>query len=658
MDQQNLPMLEMPKPTTYRLDPDGDNPVKVEDATPIPQDLRGYQAESVDAIMREHQDVDATLLVLPTGTGKTTVFSDWIRRTMERGDRTLVIAHRNELIDQARARIYQQTGTRPGKEKASDFANRDDQIVVGSIQSMRGSRLEAWPPDHFQNIVVDEAHHIKAQTYEDLLEWFTGYKLLGVTATPDRADGRELGDHFDSVAYQYSLIQAIDDKYLVPIKAKRISDYKIDLRGVGRSFGKHGDFKASDLDRQITKYVRSIADTIRTECEGRRTLVFLPKKATVARMVEELQDIGVKAEGLTDDNTEETRTATMARFKDGTVDVLCNVMLFTEGLDVPQIDCVVVARPTMSRALYAQMIGRGTRPWPGKDHLLIVDFTWNYKRHEIATTYDLFAAEGFEQRVRDIAEEQAGDEPQDVIDAMRSAHDAHYDFDSTVEELEAQRLATEAYDPFTLARLANMDLDGEMSFTYRGTQLQGEMTRAQFGRLVYRHGADKNVVSDWFNDPRGKEKAARIMTAIDKNGGSIGAMISRAKEGIELTEKGTTDNGPQVTNGPISQEPAQQQPRPQRATFADFAATITRDEINTVHGFLKSFVFGNGIMGRNEEAGAAFARRNRELTNREGLFALNILLEAENRTRLPDHAANALKVLRDSLDERVNGAIL
>lgn len=342
--------------------------------------LRPYQQQAKEAIQTEWQKgILKTLLVLPTGTGKTIVFSKLIEDCVRDGERAMVLAHRGELLDQAADKLSKSTGLGCATEKAEESCLGSwYRVVVGSVQSlMREKRLKQFPPDYFDTIIVDEAHHCLADSYQTVLKYFDQAKVLGVTATPDRSDMRNLGQYFESLAYEYTLPKAIKEGFLTPIKALTIP-LKLDLTGVGTQAG---DFKTADLGTALDPYLHQIAEEMAQHCRGRKSVVFLPLIKTSQKFRDILEAKGFQAaevNGGSDD-----RAKVLEDFEAGKYDVLCNSMLLTEGWDCPAVDCIVVLRPTKVRGLYCQMVGRGTRLHPGKDHLLLLDFLWHTERHEL-----------------------------------------------------------------------------------------------------------------------------------------------------------------------------------------------------------------------------------------------------------------------------------
>lgn len=343
-------------------------------------ELRDYQEEARTAIASEwEKGVKKTLLVLPTGCGKTIVFSKVVEDRVKLGERVLILAHRSELLDQASDKLAKATGIFTATEKAEQSClNSWFRVVVGSVQTLqRPKRLAQFDKDYFDTIVVDEAHHCISDSYQRVLEHFSNANVLGVTATPDRGDMRNLGSYFESLAYEYTLPKAIKNGYLSPIKALTIP-LELDLSAVSMQ---SGDFKASEVGTALDPYLEQIADEMLKYCADKKTVVFLPLVKTSQKFRDILNEKGFKAAEVNGDSKD--RAEILDDFSKGKYNVLCNSMLLTEGWDEPSVDCIVVLRPTKVRSLYSQMVGRGTRLYPGKEDLLLLDFLWHTERHEL-----------------------------------------------------------------------------------------------------------------------------------------------------------------------------------------------------------------------------------------------------------------------------------
>lgn len=380
-------------------------------------ELRPYQNEAKQAIFEEWgRGVNKTLLVLPTGCGKTIVFAKVAEDCVRQGDRVLILAHRGELLDQASDKIQKSTGLGCATEKAEETCMGSwFRIVVGSVQSMmRDTRLSRFPADYFRTIIIDEAHHCISDSYQRVLHHFPEAKVLGVTATPDRGDMKNLGAYFESLAYEYTLPKAIKEGYLTPIKAQTIP-LKIDMTNVGVQAG---DFKVGDIGTALDPYLYQIADEMVEACMDRKTVVFLPLIKTSQKFCEILNERGFRATEVNGESQD--RAEVLEAFERGDYNVLCNSMLLTEGWDCPSVDCIVVLRPTKIRSLYSQMVGRGTRLSPGKDHLLLLDFLWHTERHELCHPASLICQDEEVARQMTKSIEEAG-YPVDIEEAEKKA---------------------------------------------------------------------------------------------------------------------------------------------------------------------------------------------------------------------------------------------
>lgn len=381
--------------------------------------LRPYQQEAREGV---HAQWDSgrlrTLLVLPTGTGKTIVFAKLAEDQVRAGDRVLILAHRGELLAQAADKLRRATGLTCAVEKAEQSClSAWNRVVVGSVQTLqRPQRLASFDSRYFGTIIIDEAHHAVTDGYRRILDHFAGARVLGVTATPDRGDMRNLGEVFDSLAYEYKLTQAIRDGYLCKIMAQTLP-LKLDISTVGMS---GGDYAVQGLGTALDPYLDQIAEQMAAYCKDRKTVVFLPLIKTSQKFRDILNAHGFAAAEVNGQSPD--RAEVLADFSAGRYNVLCNSMLLTEGWDCPSVDCVVVLRPTKVRSLYSQMVGRGTRlsPETGKQDLLLLDFLWLTDRHELCRPADLICED--HQVARQMTENltDAG-APQDLEEAVEQA---------------------------------------------------------------------------------------------------------------------------------------------------------------------------------------------------------------------------------------------
>ena len=268
---------------------------------------------------------------------------------------------------------------------------------------MRQKRLDQFPEEFFDTIIIDEAHHCISDSYQKVLQHFPDAQILGVTATPDRGDMQNLGKFFESLAYEYTLPKAIKEGYLTPIKALTIP-LKIDMSSVSVQAG---DFKVGDIGTALDPYLEGIAEEMKKYCSDKKTVVFLPLVKTSQKFRDLLNEHGFQAAEV--NGNSQDRAGILADFEEGKYNVLCNSMLLTEGWDCPSVDCIVVLRPTKVRSLYCQMVGRGTRLFPGKDHLLLLDFLWHTERHELCHPASLICSnEEVAQKMTENLEEAAG----------------------------------------------------------------------------------------------------------------------------------------------------------------------------------------------------------------------------------------------------------
>ena len=378
-----------------------------------PFELRGYQRQAVAGVFTSWGQYDRSLGIAPTGSGKTIIFAEVAERRQPFG-RTLILAHRDELIDQALDKLHRFKGLKGSKEKAQDHADYDASIVVASVQTLaRKSRLERFSRGHFDTTIIDEAHHVLAETYQKILSYFNSEKTLGVTATPDRGDTRDLGRFFEDIAFEIGLIDLIKAGFLCPIKVRTVP-IQIDISNVST---RAGDFSEEELAAALEPVLEQIAEAVIAYAKGRKTLIFVPLIRIAAQFADILRERGLAAEMISGACTD--RAEKLARFTKGETQILCNAMLLGEGYDEPSINCVVILRPTKIRSFYAQMVGRGTRTHPGKDHLSLLDFLWLSRQHNLVKPTQLIAHDENEQQAIEAVIGEAGaTEEADLIGAL------------------------------------------------------------------------------------------------------------------------------------------------------------------------------------------------------------------------------------------------
>jgi superfamily II DNA or RNA helicase len=313
-----------------------------------------------------------------TGAGKTVMASALIYATIQKlKGRTLFLADTDDLVGQAAKGIFSATGLIPSIEKASDHAGRKSHNVVGSIQTMmQPARLETWAPDHFKLVIADEAHLSMADGWQRVLKRFNGGGawILGVTATPERGDDRDLWDFYEHLGDEIGLFELIEGGFLAPISVETVP-LKIDCTTVAiqENYGDDGN----EMETVLEQYWDQIIEEWKARASGRKTLWFQPGVRASKRFVARLHAHGLTAKHI-DGNTP-GRATVLEEFERGDFQHLSNAQLLQKGYDCPDIECVVILRPTQSRVAYQQMVGRGTRIAPGKEDMLLLDFLWEFQ---------------------------------------------------------------------------------------------------------------------------------------------------------------------------------------------------------------------------------------------------------------------------------------
>jgi superfamily II DNA or RNA helicase len=318
--------------------------------------------------------------IAATGAGKSIVASALIYWMRKRAlGRSLFLADTDELVQQAREKIYESAGVICDIEKAENKASMDVNVVVGSVQTM-GRRHTRFPRDHFKLVIADEAHCSLAKQYRSVLEWFNGGGawILGITATPERGDGQKLMHYYEHLAAEIGLFELINAGHLAPLTVQ-VCPIRIDATGIAtkKTGINKGEFDANDLEETIEPYWEAIIDEWQQHASDRKTLIFHPSIKASERFTGLMQARGIKAKHVS--GVERGRAEIIRGFSKGSTQVLNNAQLLTKGFDVPDISCIINLRPTKSRTQYLQMIGRGTRTAPGKSDALILDFLWQFQ---------------------------------------------------------------------------------------------------------------------------------------------------------------------------------------------------------------------------------------------------------------------------------------
>jgi superfamily II DNA or RNA helicase len=345
-------------------------------------ELKPHQIAAKTAILEKlDQGVGTQLAVLPTGTGKTFLASS----VSEGFERTLFIAHRDELISQTVKTVQRVSPDRQIGYVVQGQHEIEAPFVVGMVQTL-ANRLPQIPPDWFDLIVIDEAHHACAKTYRTVAEHFKPRLLLGLSATPERSDGADLSHLFSEISFQMTLPEAIDGGYLVkPIAMQLLTSCS--LEGVRSSAG---DLNERDLSVAVDIPQRNefIVQKFIEHATSRKAIAFTVDLEHARNLVAAFNSSGIKAESVAGDDPD--RADKLARFAAGDFQLLASCMVLSEGYDCPSVDCVLMCRPTKSKSLYCQQIGRGLRLCDGKTDCLILDFVDVASRHSLVTAWRFF----------------------------------------------------------------------------------------------------------------------------------------------------------------------------------------------------------------------------------------------------------------------------
>jgi superfamily II DNA or RNA helicase len=396
---------------------------------------RPYQVEAIKALISGwNGDRNRLAVVLPTGAGKTVVFANLISELLPQlgGLRALVIAHREELIEQAAAKVRAvRPDLRVGVVKAERDEHQDVDVIVASIQTLAVERRRNAIRD-IGVVIVDECHHAAARSYMTVLEHFgawRGLPVAGFTATMTRTDGG-LADVWEEVVFTLDILEMIEDGYLCDVRGKRVTVPGLDLDSVK---SRAGDLQEGQLGQALddSGAAEVVAEAYRLHAGDRAGVVFTPTVDTARSMAESFTAAGLPAAAVWGDMSRDDRATALERYRRGDVQVLTNCMVLTEGFDAPWTSCAVIARPTKSAGLYCQMAGRALRLWEGKKDALILDVMGASTRHKLASIVDLTG--------RDVVMQ---DEDQTLREAVREAEE------KAQRRLDLSRIQVEEIDLF------------------------------------------------------------------------------------------------------------------------------------------------------------------------------------------------------------------
>lgn len=462
--------------------------------------LRDYQRDAHECIFKEWESNTSTLVVIPTGGGKTVLFSAVCKTAQPK--RAMVVAHREELIFQARDKITHFSGLECGIEMADRFVNNslfgETPVVVSTVQTQNSAfgdrkRMSRFNPKDFGVLIIDEAHHATADSYRNLINYYVhnnpDIKVLGVTATPDRSDEMALGQVFQTVAFDYEVLDAIHDGWLVPVEQQFVSIAGLDFSDMRTTAG---DLNGADLAAvmESEKNMQGVAASSIEIIKESRAIVFTAsvKQAEVISNILNRHREGMSSWvcGMTN---KDDRREILAQFKAGKVQVVCNCGVLTEGFDDPGVEVIIMARPTKSRSLYAQMAGRSTRPLPGivddledrdarkaairssaKPSCLIVDFVGNSGRHKLISSADILGGKVSDEAIDNavaIAKSKGGrvrisESLDECEEAIRKAEEIRVKAEQSRREEEARKhkvvakvkFSTKQINPFDIFQIA------------------------------------------------------------------------------------------------------------------------------------------------------------------------------------------------------------
>lgn len=387
-------------------------------------ELRPYQHEAIEAIDKaEAQGIRRPLVAHATGLGKTVVFCNFIA---QRSHRCLVLVHRDELIRQTVEKIRMIAPELSVGVVKAERNELDAGVIVASVQTLAHPKRRQQLPVDIQTIVVDEAHHVAAESYQRILGHCraflpdTNVLTVGFTATPERGDGVSLAGTWQKIVHEMPILRGILDGYLVDVRGQTVGT-DADLEHVKTS---RGDLAVGELGDALenSDAITALANAYVKYASDRKGLVFTPTVHTAHLVAKTLTLHGIRAEAIDGGTDVEHRRAVLQRLKTGETQVVANCAVLTEGFDEPSVSCVVIARPTKSRPLFIQMIGRGTRIYPGKKDLLVLDIAGASERNDLVTLAELAGVTELAKKTiaEAVLEKEETDKAEDERDLARA----------------------------------------------------------------------------------------------------------------------------------------------------------------------------------------------------------------------------------------------
>jgi superfamily II DNA or RNA helicase len=453
-------------------------------------ELRPYQQAALEANINAIESGESPLVIMATGTGKTVIMAKTIEH-LSREKKGLVVAHRGLLLNQIEAELAKWTGIQADREQSTRYAQWDSEVITTTPATLKDIRLHKKPTNR-GFIIVDECHRAVTPSMMEIYKHFAEPLKVGFTATADRPDGVSLYPTFTKIAYQYSLARGIKDGFLSRIIGRKIHGMELDLSGL-RAVGQ--DFSDDDVAAVIEEDLVSIAHNVIRETEDRsKVLIFMPNVASSEHIARVLQELGETADYVSGGNKENGRV--MAEFRSGQLKYMAACQLVIEGYDEPGIDCIVMLRPTLSRIVYSQAIGRGTRIANGKDHCRLVEFTYNSNKHKLVSPFELLG-DNMSQRVVERAEAVVST-PGDIdyLQELEGVTARQYDVKAIVARAVRRDFNFTSFNPLDVGDLLGQDLDKESDIWFEGRRLTGAITEKQ-----------REILSRYMIDTEGLNKA-------------------------------------------------------------------------------------------------------------------------------------------------------